>query len=131
LNMESWIVDSGASSHMTFCRESSLLNYKTIVVKDINQGNGSSIQAIGMGDVKIPLNSGSKINTVLLRDVLFVPDLKVNLLSVSRLSSLGYRIEFCWKCVCGLRNIETMFWYHWVSLGILGYPWVSLERKRV
>ena len=79
------IIDSGASRH--FCPDrSKFMNYKPIDNSHpINTADGRTFEAIGMGDVKIDLPNGSKRNTVILKDVVYTPELAFTLISVTRL----------------------------------------------
>ena len=66
--LEDWIIDSGASQHIYAQREQ-FQNYKNISPLRIQIGDGSEIEAIGMGN--IPLETKSSLIT--LRDVLYAP----------------------------------------------------------
>lgn len=78
INKETWVCDSGASQHMT-CNKEYLENYTPFSEeKNITIGDGSIIKAYGEGSVQI-LNERKE--TVLLREVLYVPKLVANLFS--------------------------------------------------
>ena len=69
-----WIIDSGASAHMTpyrgDCKEIEPTN------KQIFLADGSMVTCKQMGSIYIPLLSrGKQIGTLRLNDVLIVPDL--------------------------------------------------------
>lgn len=78
-NSKSWIVDSGASDHMTSCAnlfssyEPSPFNFKVRIA------DGSLSTVAGSGTIKV--NS-----MIILKSVLHVPKLSCNLISVSKLS---------------------------------------------
>ena len=57
---------------------------------NVRMGNGALVQAKGKGSVAIHTKMGSR----LIRDVLLVPDLKQNLLSVGQLVQNGYAVHF-------------------------------------
>ncbi|KAL5488755.1 hypothetical protein EMCRGX_G017744 [Ephydatia muelleri] len=91
LEKSAWIVDSGASWHMTF-EMSWFVNYIAFrTPQKVRTANGDSIQALGYGDIVIQtiLDIGTDMFTV--KDVLLVPDLTCSLLSVSAL------LEKIWK----------------------------------
>ena len=72
-----WIIDSGASHHM--CREKSLFTRFVPFSMSITVANNTRMNAVGKGDVKIFTEDG---NTFTLIDVLYIPELTTNLLSV-------------------------------------------------
>ena len=94
LEKSAWIVDSGASRHMTFKR-SWFVNYIAFrMPQKVRTANGDSIQALGYGDIVIQtiLDKGTDQFTV--KDVLLVPELTCSLLSVSTLLEKGMEVQF-------------------------------------
>jgi hypothetical protein len=83
-----WTIDSGASKHMTFQKESfsELQPFKS----DVVIANGTRLQVKGIGTIKLT-NNGSEL---ILRDVFWVPDLETNLMSVRELARDGSAIFF-------------------------------------
>jgi len=86
----SFIVDSGCSNHMSnapvSCFSSYCGNDSLISTADIS-GN---LRCIGIGTIQIQVtNVAGKLTDVVLENVLHVPDLSTNLLSVSVLSSIN------------------------------------------
>ena len=83
-----WIIDSGATNHMTFdSRQVSPL--KSSSQHYVSTANGTSISIIGEGS--LPLT-----NTLNLDFVLVVPSLNYNLLSVSQITTALFRVViFC------------------------------------
>jgi len=63
---------------------------KTTKITKIRIGNGSNILAKGKGTVAITTNSCTKT----ISDVLYLPDVDRNLLSVDQLLEKGFRIYF-------------------------------------
>ena len=88
-------VDSDANCHRYNNEE---LFDKVICVEmpqEITVGDGHSIQATGRGDVILRMNMpNGKIRKCIISDALYVPDLSLNLLSVSKAASNGERFEF-------------------------------------
>jgi hypothetical protein len=80
-----WVLDSGATSHMCYQR-TAFVTFKEIK-QSIIIGNGHALQATGVGS--IALN-----DAVTLIDVLYVPALHVNLLSVKALTARGAEVSF-------------------------------------
>lgn len=94
-----WVIDSGATSHMTSSKELfSAVNLKHrsgVVV-----ANGETLMAKGKGDVQVKVTSTVGATTTLtLKDVLWVPGLCANLLSVRKFTNDGLAVGFDQKCV--------------------------------
>ena len=88
-NGPTWCVDSGATRHVT--NDASLLtNYKSMPPIPITIADGATIPAVGQGDFIF----GDAPNARTIPDVLHVPDLKQNLLSVAKLYDQGYKLSF-------------------------------------
>lgn len=88
---EDWILDSGASSHMT----SNLLQFTSIHVyhgvDSVMVGNDISLPITHIRNVSIHTQFGE----LCLQNVLLLPTLQQNLLSISQLTfELPYQIEF-------------------------------------
>nr|CAH66391.1 OSIGBa0134J07.9 [Oryza sativa] len=84
-----WVIDSGCTNHMAadpnlFREMDSLYHAK------IHMGNGSIAQSEGKGTVAVQTADGPKF----IKDVLLVPDLKQNLLSIGQLLEHGYAVYF-------------------------------------
>lgn len=96
-----WYIDSGATDH--FCGTESefesfrMLNY----VRPIHMGNGTLINATGIGTIQLRTCSKHPLK---LTDVLFVPDIRHNLIAVSKLDG-DYRITFT-KGTCYIYNSQ-------------------------
>ena len=97
---EDWIIDSGTSQHISAQREQ-FQNYKNISPVRIQIGDGSEIEAIGMGN--IPLETES--NLITLRDVLYTPTIGGNLLSVAKVIDHGHSLLFT-SSECQTQNTE-------------------------
>ncbi|XP_019251087.1 PREDICTED: uncharacterized protein LOC109230005 [Nicotiana attenuata] len=84
-----WLIDSGCKNHMTYDRNL-FKEFTSIGNKKVRIGNGDYILAKGKGTVAIPTNSGTKK----ISDVLYVPDIDQNLLSVGQLMEKGFKVSF-------------------------------------
>jgi transposase InsO family protein len=86
-----WIIDSGASRHMTGdqARLSDLNERKTSYKVEL--GDKSTYPVEGFGQASIKLESGNHVH---LSNVLYVPGLEKNLVSISCLEDKGNRIAF-------------------------------------
>ncbi|KAH9782587.1 hypothetical protein KPL71_008966 [Citrus sinensis] len=92
---ESWYFDSGATHHLPnnmtniHIREEFKGNDQLII------GNGQGLTITHVGNASLRL-SGSKTTCILLKDILLVPSITKNLLSISKLTSdNNISIEFC------------------------------------
>ncbi|TXG46269.1 hypothetical protein EZV62_028232 [Acer yangbiense] len=90
---DAWYIDNGCTSHMA--RDLSLFTSlnRTDRTK-VKLGNGQIVQAAGKGIISIHTNKGPK----LIHDVLLIPDLDQNLLSVAQLLKKGYSLSFEKNC---------------------------------
>jgi hypothetical protein len=88
---DTWLIDSGASKHMTGQRNI----HSCILEKNFSQkvtlGDDYQYTIKGVGESNHKLNSG---NSLKMKDVLYVLDLKKNLLSISDLEKKGFRVVF-------------------------------------
>ena len=91
----SWCVDAGASQHMINKREF-IENYREFLKPQIVRlGDDREAKAYGKGNISVkPLNSGGICKSAELKDVLYVPALTKNLLSLSEITRKGYSISF-------------------------------------
>lgn len=90
-----WVLDSGANDHQINCAEyfydeSSLDSPLMIKIAK----NGRSMKAVKRGSVNAVVKNGSKDIKVTLKDVLFVPKLRRNLLSIKKMSQAGIEVRF-------------------------------------
>jgi hypothetical protein len=85
-----WLIDSGASYHMTPHREW-FSEYEKYDGGDVFLGDYSTVKILGRGRVKLLLNDG-RIRT--LPRVLNIPKLARSLISVSKLSDAGVKTVF-------------------------------------
>jgi len=86
---EIWLIDSGCTNHMTHDKDMFVKLDKTHSSK-VRIGNGDYIEVKGIGDIAINAGSGTKI----ISDVLYVPEINQNLLSVGQLLEKGYVVVF-------------------------------------
>jgi hypothetical protein len=93
-----WIVDSGATSHIT--ADISCLHDVRPADVVVNFGNGSIGRAEAVGDVILSGVPGIYGTNLTLRNVLYVPDAADNLLSIKRVTDAGWRVSIdLEKCV--------------------------------
>ncbi|RVW67261.1 Retrovirus-related Pol polyprotein from transposon TNT 1-94 [Vitis vinifera] len=88
--LDDWVLDSGASFHTTPHREI-IQNYVAGDFGKVYLADGSALDVVGLGDVRISLPNGS---VWLLEKVRHIPDLRRNLISVGQLDDEGHAILF-------------------------------------
>jgi hypothetical protein len=86
-----WFVDNGASRHMTGMRLVFLSLSETDSDYCVGVGTGLQLAVKGVGSVRFQLESGCFLKIV---GVLYVPEIMVNLLSVSILEVDGFGVAF-------------------------------------
>ena len=86
-----WVVDSGASCHATPHRKF----FHDYVQGDFGQyvllGDDEPCKIVGKGKVRIKLNNGSEW---LVKDVRYIPTMKINLISIGKLGDSGCLYTF-------------------------------------
>jgi hypothetical protein len=88
---EIWLIDSGASKHMTGFKQN-LENYQDRKYKaKVELGDDGTYDIKGFGSTSFQFHSG---NIFHIDEILFVPGLKKNLISVPVLESKGYTVAF-------------------------------------
>ena len=88
-NKDVWFLDSGCSNHMTG-DESIFVKMNASSSPQVKMGNVALVQTKGKGTIAIE----TKMGTRFISNVLLVPDLEQNLLSVGQLMEHGYLVHF-------------------------------------
>lgn len=88
---DAWVLDSGASDHMSHRREW-FENFTEISV-DITIGDGTKIKARGKGDINILAFNGDEWIRKHMVNVLYVPDIHLNLFSSGKAMDRGYQFR--------------------------------------
>ncbi|XP_043263816.1 uncharacterized protein LOC122404031 [Colletes gigas] len=91
--MEEWTLDSGSTAHMTpnIKYMTNIREYRTNI--DVAETN-RSLEAEAIGDIRIVKMINGQEETIKIKDVLYVPRLRANLLSVSKLINEGNKVIF-------------------------------------
>ena len=90
-----WIIDSGCTSHVTHDRSIFTSYTPSSTMSKLDLGANSSATIIGRGDVRLDLcMPDGSTKPCLVKNVLHVPDLRYQLLSVSAMSKLGVNVQF-------------------------------------
>jgi transposase InsO family protein len=88
-----WLIDSGASQHLCRTREW-FASYEPITGKSVVVANGVLIPAIGRGDIHVLISLGGRVEPGVFRNVLHVPGMDYNLLSVGKMTEAGLHLSF-------------------------------------
>lgn len=104
-----WVVDSGSSEHLTndralFHQLTPMQDPMTIAVAK----EGESIVAKHQGEVRLFSVVHGKSIPVCLKNVLYIPDARVNLLSVRKMEMAGLKVTFADGKVVVLRGSEVV-----------------------
>ena len=102
---DDWFVDSGATYHMCWDRDCFSIYHSLYHPNRIFLGDSSVVNAYGMGMIRI----GDKVN---LFNVLYVPDLDINILSFEKFLQQNYDVLFSGAdCILkqGTKNIIDAF----------------------
>lgn len=104
---ERWYLDSGCTSHMTG-DVSKLVSVNESRKQTICLADGNKVLSEGFGDCRVNTcdGSGDPVN-LKLKNVLLVPDLKNNLLSVSKIADEGYDVTFS-ESECLIKKNESV-----------------------
>ncbi|KAG6437371.1 hypothetical protein SASPL_102286 [Salvia splendens] len=95
-----WIVDSGASYHITPYRDM-FASYTGGSFGKVRMANHGVTEVAGIGDIHLLTDTGCKL---VLRDVRHVPDIRLNIISTGKLDDDGYINHFGegkWKLIKG------------------------------
>ncbi|XP_046977607.1 uncharacterized protein LOC124543428 [Vanessa cardui] len=93
LNQDDWYIDSGATMHMTR-RSDWMYDEQSPPVHRIKVANSEAIPVQSMGKVNIQTKLNKDEHRIQVRNVLFIPKLTTNLLSISQLTKSGCKVEF-------------------------------------
>lgn len=89
-----WYIDSGASQHMTNNKDS-MVHYQECASPElVRMGNNYEIKAYRKGNIWIEVKANGVYKPAELVDVLYVPALGKNLLSVSAVTKRGNTVSF-------------------------------------
>lgn len=90
---EKWIVDTGSTKHMTNSTRN--LGWWNPCTEEVVLANGNTVKARGSGNGRISTKglNGERVE-VKMKELLYVPGLSSNVLSVSRITEDGYTVVF-------------------------------------
>jgi len=108
-----WIIDSGASQHLSRNRTEFLTYQRVNQSQAITTADGTRLEAHGIGDLDVTTEAG----VIRLREVWHVPNITTSLISVARMVDAGYTVEFG-RSLCFISNdgLKTKLGYRKGSL---------------
>ena len=86
-------MDSGATKHMSFTR-TAFSRLMDITPESVYMGNNAVVEAVGVGEVPITTVVDGKERRGHLVNVLYVPELATNLISVKQVVGRGCEVNF-------------------------------------
>jgi len=92
-NSDDWFIDSGCSNHMTF-NKSLFSSYSPGHHSSVELGNSNKAEVAGTGSIELELSVNGSNAKCKLKDVLHVPDLGYQLLSVPTFDRSGLTTSF-------------------------------------
>lgn len=100
-NPSRWILDTACTSHMTHDRSSFVTFEETSCI--IHMGSDAKALATGIGTVQVRIKKGKDTCRLILQDVLYIPNFRCQLISVSKMSENGANSTFTHN-VCTIRR---------------------------
>ena len=139
--VDKWLVDSGASSHMT-SNKKTLANFREFKKPEkVGLGDGHTVDAIGVGNVYIRMQlAKGESKEFVIHKVLHVPNLACNLFSVRAAASKGKSVKFIddkyWIYnragdVCGMGSLVDKLYHLDCELVPSESVSVAFEKSRV
>ena len=101
-NVSKWVVDSGATRHICANRNA-FSSYSNVGdgEEQVYLGDSRTTSVLGKGKVLLKLTSGK---TLALSDMLRVPSIRVNLISVALLGKVGVKVSFEYDKIVMTKN---------------------------
>ena len=88
-----YVIDTGCSQH-SICRREDFVSIQSYNGKPLSGIGNTKIVPKGVGTAKLTCNVGGRPVLMLLPDVLFCPDMGVNLISITQLLQAGAKASF-------------------------------------
>ena len=104
----SWYVDSAATSHIT-SNYNFFLNIDANVKTKVFLANGQVVQSLGKGSGYLYCDNGNGgVTKVLVTNVLYIPEIEGNLISVKKLVQMGLEVNFEGENCFIMKNSNVM-----------------------
>ena len=103
-----WLIDSGASKHMT-PEKAKMSNYtKFSKPLPVKLADNNVLYAYGKGNLRFPVFDGTRKFNLFLEDVLYVPKILRNLLSLPTMTQRGAEVRFKEDVCIVISNEQTL-----------------------
>ncbi|KMQ86502.1 rna-dependent dna polymerase [Lasius niger] len=89
-----WCLDSGCTAHLCNDLSKFVDDIDETVRQQLNLANSASTHIVGKGTASIFTETEGQTKDVSVADTLYVPDLRMNLLSVGKITDRGYTVIF-------------------------------------
>lgn len=105
---DGWILDSGATCHIASSKDR-FIKFDPSHRETVLVANGQKANTAGKGTIHVNfVNKTGQIASVEIENVLYVPSIKGNLISVKQLSDKGYAVNFSNRqCEISLGNVQV------------------------
>lgn len=123
VGVNEWILDSGASEHMTYDCSNFLSFNKLKVPKKVRFGNFEEADGIAVGDIVLISNINGNEKRVLMKNVLYVPDIRRKLISISAATEKG--------CFCTVKEKDWIIYNKSGEVQIVGRRCGNLYEAQV
>ena len=91
---DKWCLDCGATSHVLSDRKRLTSIVKSTNICSLNLADSTTTKIQGMGDVHLTTSDGKNERKFVSNKTLLVPDLRSNLMSVSKITDTGHEVNF-------------------------------------
>jgi hypothetical protein len=106
-----WYVDSGATDHII--KDSSCYDKYTLVRgENVKVGDGAKAQVTGIGSVQFKIADACGGSSVVIHDVMHVPSMDCNLLSVAKMTNKGVSVTFGKDSAVAEKDGQVIFKAH-------------------
>ena len=128
---QNWYADSGATQHMSDCRPS-FTNYQAISLGEwtVDGIGGVRLPVEGKGDVHVKITAQGKEYETIIKDVLYVPKIGVNLLSIATITDRGIDVNFRGTSVQFSRNDQVYLTGKRIGRNLYELDMVTLNQKQ-
>lgn len=104
-----WILDSGASSHMTYLK-SQFIEIDETFKGNVRLADDNDLEIKGIGTVQLKVKIDNQIKIVNLPKTLFIPELRSNLFSIAKATDNGCKVEIVSDKAIVFKNDEVLIY---------------------
>ena len=100
-----WYLDSASSEHFSPFKEQFIDFRQFNEPEEVETSEGHTVYAMGKGDIQITVSTDKTTNRILLKGVVYAPELTTNLISTTTLMDRGFEINM--KANPGVRILKN------------------------